>query len=483
MNNKSAVLCGYGRKPIAMLTEFFEAKGFEVVSANRLDLLRSRKASIVFCSISDDLSEDYFTTLLDDIQVMRIARENLPIYCTSDGNNVDRIVRVIRAGATDFENWSMDRNSIPERLLSQAEMSPEEDSDPSDGTDSTDFHGILGQSTEIKRVFKMISKVSRTSSTVLIMGESGTGKELVCRAIHKMSDRHKKPIIPINCGAIPEELLESELFGHEKGAFTGATTAREGRFQMADGGTIFLDEVSEMSPKLQVKFLRVLQESEFERLGGGKTIHVDVRVIAATNMDLEESVAEKKFREDLYYRLNVIPLEVPPLRERYGDISILVQAFIKKFQEKNLTPIKSIAPDAMAAIQNYHWPGNVRELENLVHRLSALYSDDVLSEEAVDSELSASSGYPHKVGLTSNEGLTASVDRHLENYFVAHKGGLPAAGLYDRIIQEVERPLINRTVIATRGNQIKAAELLGMNRNTLRKKIKSLNIRVVKGAK
>ncbi|MFP6890143.1 MAG: sigma-54 dependent transcriptional regulator [Nitrospinota bacterium] len=458
MNNKSAVLCGYGRKPIAMLTEFFEAKGFEVVSANRLDLLRSRKASIVFCSISDDLSENYFTTLLDDIQVMRIARENLPICCTSDGNNVDRIVRVIRAGATDFENWSMDRNSIPERLLSQAEMSPEEDSDPSDGTDSTDFHGILGQSTEIKRVFKMISKVSRTSSTVLIMGESGTGKELVCRAIHKMSDRHKKPIIPINCGAIPEELLESELFGHEKGAFTGATTAREGRFQMADGGTIFLDEVSEMSPKLQVKFLRVLQESEFERLGGGKTIHVDVRVIAATNMDLEESVAEKKFREDLYYRLNVIPLEVPPLRERYGDISILVQAFIKKFQEKNLTPIKSIAPDAMAAIQNYHWPGNVRELENLIERMAILAEGSVLKlndlpERFLSGEQLESAAEPINLLDIPDEGINLRA-----------------------VIENIENRLIETALEKSGGVKNRAAQLLGLNRTTLVEKLKKKNL-------
>jgi len=458
MSNKSAVLCGYGRNSVATLTEFLEAMGFEVVSGERLDLLSSQKASVVFCSISDDISENRFSALVDKIQIIRISRENLPVYCTSDGNNLERIVRAFRAGATDFEKWGLESNSAPERLLNQAEKLPKEDTNPSRRDGSAGFHGILGQSIEIKEVFNMIAKVGRTSSTVLIMGESGTGKELVCKAIHKMSDRHKKPIIPVNCGAIPEELLESELFGHEKGAFTGATTAREGRFQMADGGTIFLDEVSEMSPKLQVKFLRVLQESKFERVGGGKTIHVDIRVIAATNRDLEQSVVEKKFREDLYYRLNVIPLHVPPLRERSGDISILVQSFMNKYQEKKITSIKSVAPDAMDAIQNYHWPGNVRELENLVERMAILVEDSTLKM----------SDLPERF-LSGKKFEPSTEPLSLLN--------IPDEGINLReVVEDIEHRLIKKALEMSGGVKNRAAQLLGLNRTTLVEKLRKKNL-------
>ena len=237
-----------------------------------------------------------------------------------------------------------------------------------------------------------------------------------------------------------------------------------------------------MPLEAQTRLLRVLQEGEYTAVGGNSPIRTDVRIIAATHRDLRQLISDGLFREDLFYRLNVVPLRLPPLRERVEDIALLLRYFFAHAAEEGMSP-KSLDAAAMERLEKYSWPGNVRELENLVHRLSALYSEDVLSEEAIDSELSESSGYPDKVGLTSNEGLTESVDRHLKNYFAAHKGGLPASGLYDRIIQEVERPLINRTLIATRGNQIKAAELLGINRNTLRKKIKFLDIRVVKETK
>ena len=261
MGDKCAVLFGYDSNSSGILEKSLISKGFEVKVAERLNWASSRGANVIYCALPDSLPDAEYRSLLDEIQVLRIARENLPIFCTSEGNRLERIVQAVRAGASDYEAWPELNGSVPEKLLQFAEKSLAEEASPSCEENENGFYGMLGKSTEIKKVFNMMSRVGETTSNILIVGESGTGKELVCRAIHKISKRRNGPFIPVNCGAIPEELLESELFGHEKGAFTGATTAREGRFQMADGGTIFLDEVSEMSPKLQVKFLRVLQES------------------------------------------------------------------------------------------------------------------------------------------------------------------------------------------------------------------------------
>ncbi|MBW1791723.1 MAG: sigma-54-dependent Fis family transcriptional regulator [Deltaproteobacteria bacterium] len=237
---------------------------------------------------------------------------------------------------------------------------------------------MIGESKSILQVFKMIEKVCDTNTTVLIHGESGTGKELIARALHFNSERREGPFIPVNCGAIPSELLESELFGHEKGAFTHAVRTRMGRFELADGGTVFLDEVAEMSPMLQVKLLRVLQDRQFERIGGTKTIMSDFRVVAATNRDLEEDVKQGKFREDLYYRLLVIPIYAPPLRQRFSDIPLLVEKFLHKFNKTKKRNVKGITEEVMERLFQYSWPGNVRELENLIERMVILAVDDVI---------------------------------------------------------------------------------------------------------
>ncbi|OGL63622.1 MAG: sigma-54-dependent Fis family transcriptional regulator [Candidatus Tectomicrobia bacterium RIFCSPLOWO2_12_FULL_69_37] len=326
------------------------------------------------------------------------------------------------------------------------------------GPEEDRFHGILGRSSTIRKVFDLISKVGATTSTILITGESGTGKELVCRAIHRTSRRAAGPLIPVNCGAIPEELLESELFGHEKGAFTGATTSREGRFQMADGGTIFLDEVSEMSPKLQVKLLRVLQESEFERVGGNKTIRVDSRIVAATNRDLEKNVAEGKFREDLYYRLNVIPVHLPPLRERKEDVPLLVHSFIRRFQEKDLTPLRTVHADAMTALAAYPWPGNVRELENLVERMAILGERPELRLEDLPERFRSSAA------AGAGEKDLSSLD-------------IPEEGIDLReFMDRIENQLIERALEMSGGVKNRAAQLLGLNRTTLVEKLKKKNL-------
>ncbi len=288
--------------------------------------------------------------------------------------------------------------------------------------------------------------------------------------------------------AVPRELIESELFGHEKGAFTGATARTAGRFEQAAGGTLFLDEIGDMPLEAQTRLLRVLQEGEYLSVGGRLPIKANVRIIAATHRDLRQLVRQGLFREDLFYRLNVVPIRMPPLRERGEDIAELLQHFFRQAEAEGL-PRKRLDAGAMSALKGYAWPGNVRELENLVRRLSALYSEDVIGASVVRRELAADAAEdtatdaPDAAGVAGDESIGAAVERHLRTYFAAHERDLPASGLHNRVVREVERPLIELSLAATGGNQIKAAKMLGLNRNTLRKKIRELDIRVVRGLK
>jgi two-component system nitrogen regulation response regulator GlnG len=313
----------------------------------------------------------------------------------------------------------------------------------------------------------------------MITGESGTGKELVARALHDYGKRRNGAFVAINMAAIPRELIESELFGHEKGAFTGATQRYPGRFEQAEGGTLFLDEIGDMPPEAQTRLLRVLQEGEYTTVGGRTPIRASVRIIAATHRDLTQLIRQGMFREDLFYRLNVVPIRLPPLRERAEDIPELIRHFLTLAAAEGL-PAKTIDAQAMDRLKRHRWPGNVRELENLVRRLAALYSQEVIGLDVIEGELmgapTADAGGP-----VDGEGLSMSVDRHLREYFVSHGDSLPPPGVYDRVLREVERPLITLTLEATRGNQIKAAQILGLNRNTLRKKIRDLDIPVTRG--
>ncbi|MGQ0683867.1 sigma 54-interacting transcriptional regulator, partial [Bradyrhizobium sp.] len=317
----------------------------------------------------------------------------------------------------------------------------------------------------------------QTDLTVMISGESGTGKELVARALHEYGRRRNGPFVAINMAAIPRELVESELFGHEKGAFTGAEQRAQGRFELARGGTLFLDEIGDMPPEAQTRLLRVLQEGEFTRVGGRTPIRANVRIVAATHHDLRRLIRQGMFREDLFYRLNVVPIRLPPLRERTEDIPELTRHFLASAEAEGL-PAKSVEPAAMERLKTYRWPGNVRELENLARRLAALYPQDVITSSVIDGELappavSASGGTNQAV-----DNLGGAVEAYLSSHFSGFPNGMPPPGLYHRILKEIEIPLLTAALAATRGNQIRAADLLGLNRNTLRKKIRDLDIQV-----
>ena len=319
------------------------------------------------------------------------------------------------------------------------------------------FANIIGESEKMKVVFSLIERVCDADTTVLVRGESGTGKELIAQALHYHGVRREGPFVPVNCGAIPSELLESELFGHEKGAFTHAIRTRMGRFELADGGTVFLDEISEMSPMLQVKLLRVLQERQFERIGGTKTISSDFRVIAATNRDLEEEVRKGTFREDLYYRLNVIPIESPPLRERDGDIVLLVDHFINKFTASRSKGVTGVSPEVLGCLCRYQWPGNVRELENVIERMVILSMGGELTLEDLPERILASGG-----GVVVPAGVI---------------GEIPSEGfVLSAMVADFEKGLILQALEQTDWVKNRAAKLLNVNRTTLIEKLKRYEI-------
>ncbi len=341
---------------------------------------------------------------------------------------------------------------------------------------------LIGRSPAMQEIYRTLARLMGTDLTVMITGESGTGKELAARALHDYGKRRAGPFVAINMAAIPRELIESELFGHERGAFTGATQRATGRFEQAEGGTLFLDEIGDMPPEAQTRLLRVLQEGEYTTVGGRAPIRANVRIVAATHRDLTQLIRQGLFREDLFYRLNVVPIRLPPLRERTEDIPELASHFLSQVASEGL-PTKTIDAQAMDRLKRYRWPGNVRELENLVRRLAALYSQEVIGIDVIEAELSGAAPGSEKATSIEGEGLSAAVERHLRGYFAAHADGLPAAGVYDRVLREVERPLITIALEATRGNQIKAAHVLGLNRNTLRRKIRDLDIQVVRGVK
>ncbi|MBX3023106.1 MAG: sigma-54-dependent Fis family transcriptional regulator [Bdellovibrionales bacterium] len=397
----------------------------------------------------------------DGIELMgrlRALHPNIQVIILTGHASIETAVEATRKGAFHFVTKPCNLDEIVtlvDRALSHSQLTRENQQLRTALHSKYQFDNIIGQSEAITEVLSMIERVAQSDSTVLIMGESGTGKELIAKALHYNSLRSEEAFIPINCGAIPAELLESELFGHVKGAFTGAIANRTGRFELAEEGTLFLDEIGDMSPSLQVKILRVLQERRFEPVGGTKTIESNVRVIAATNVDLELAVEEGRFREDLFYRLNVIPIRIPPLRERRSDIPLLMHHFIEMFNRTRNRQLKGITPEAMEMLVNYSWPGNIRELENLVERLSILKGAGIVDVGDLPEKyrrVQASSD-PSKVDIPEN-----GVD-------------------FNTAVDNYENALIMRALEKTGWNRNQAALLLKLNRTTLVEKIKKKGLR------
>jgi two-component system, NtrC family, nitrogen regulation response regulator GlnG len=418
----------------------------------------------------------------DLIPRIKRLRPDLPIVVMSAQNTILTAITAAERGAFDYLPKPFDLKeltSVVQRALA-APQAKREGADNGEG--EGDGLPLIGRSAAMQEIYRVIARLTQTDLTVMIMGESGTGKELVARALHDYGKRRHGNFVAVNMAAIPKELVESELFGHERGAFTGATNRGIGRFEQAEGGTLFLDEIGDMPLEAQTRLLRVLQQGEYTTVGGRTPIKTDVRIIAATNRDLRQLIQQGLFREDLYYRLNVVPLRLPPLRERAEDIHDLVRHFLRKAEEEGL-PAKHLDTEALDILRHHRWPGNVRELENLIRRLAVLQAGESIPAAAVAAELKEPVRTPGADEGEEPVSLSAAVERHLTKYFSAHGDRLPPPGLYDRVLQEIERPLLSICLAATRGNQIRAAHLLGLNRNTLRKKIRDLGLEVIRGLK
>lgn len=425
-----------------MLNRVLSSDGFIVKEAiNGLEALKRLE------------EEDYSLVLLDlkmpglnGIETLKKIREfdiNLPIIMISAYGSISEAVEAMKLGALDYLIKPFDIEElkiIVERAIKQYELRVENIYYREEEEKRFNFDEIIGKSKAIKRVLEMVKSVSVTPATVLITGESGTGKELIARAIHKNSPGNKNPFVVVNCVAFSSHLLESELFGHEKGAFTGAISKRIGRFEMANGGTIFLDEIGEVDPVIQTKLLRFLQEKEFERVGSSKSIKVDVRILSATNLDLKKKAEDNNFRQDLYYRLNVFNIEVPPLRERKEDIPLLVEHFIHKYNKILNKKVEEISPQAMELLLNYDYPGNIRELENILERSMIMAKNNIMDETYF--------AFINKENFSEKKGT----------------------------LKEVEKELIIKYLIQNKSNRTKTAELLGISRRSLQNKIKEYQI-------
>jgi DNA-binding NtrC family response regulator len=437
-----------------ILQEVLMREGYAVFMAeDGAGAIQAVKESVIHIVITDFQLPD-----IDGIEVIdrlsKLDAKIIPIVMTGFGT-IETAVRAMKSGAFDFITKPFDLETVGVVVRKAAEfhrLRQENHLLRRAVRDQYQLEQLVGVSEPMQQVLEFVQKVADSDSTVMIQGESGTGKELVARMLHFNSLRRDRPLVPVNCGAIPENLLESELFGHEKGAFTGATHARMGRFELAHGGTIFLDEIGEMSLPLQVKLLRVLQEREFERVGGNRTIHVDVRIIAATNQDLEAMVEEKRFRQDLFYRLNVIPIVIPPLRERRTDIPLLIDHFLNRFNQSKHTEVVGLDDEARRLLTEYDWPGNIRELENMMERLVVLKKQGLLSSQDLPQKISQRSMIPE-----------------LKEQFIR----LSEDGIHlSREVEQYEKHLIMEALRKANGVTSRAAQLLHLNRTTLVEKLK-----------
>lgn len=472
MSGIKALIADDDESILWVLEKFLKEKGLEAVKASNgteaASLLRGDGPSIALIDINMPGQ--------DGLEVLKSARESgsaAAVIIMTAESSMKNTLEAMKHGAFDYItkpfdlaeldiiiNRALENIRLKEKVTTLTEILKEK------LADETVF---IGKSKTVEDVFKKAGKVAARDVTVLILGESGTGKELLARLIHANSPRAGGPFIAVNSAAVPRELMESELFGFEKGSFTGAVEGRKGKFELADGGTIFLDEVGDMFIDLQARLLRVIQEKEFYRIGGREPIKADVRIIAATNQDLDKAVAEKKFREDLLFRLNGVTFTLPPLRDRKGDIPLLADFFMKKFQREYDPTPRTLSQKAMEALEHYQWPGNVRELENILRRTVLLSPSVNIGPEDLNLPQAR-----HK-----RESLEDIITTRLKP-FIDKTDHHSRQELYDFIMPFMERPLIKLVLEKTRGNQVQASEMLGINRNTLRKKIKELNINIGK---
>jgi len=453
-----------------VLRHRLEAAGYEVEEAadsqSALEALLSNRDEVALL--------DIMMPGIGGLEVLSTAREQSSrtlIIVITAASTMNNAVEAMKRGAHDYLTKPFENLDLVAAAVARAVEIAAQAADINRLKDEVDRQlvggEIIGRSPAMQEVYKLIGRVVNNDATVLLRGESGTGKELVARAIHFKSPRWRGPFVAVNCSAIPHGLLESELFGHERGAFTGATERRAGKFEQASGGTVFLDEIGDLPVELQPKLLRVLQEREFSRVGGFETLRMQARVIAATNQDLEAAVVEKRFREDLYFRLRVIPIDLPSLRERREDIAELTDYFIGKAIREMGANARYISPEARAKLLNYSWPGNVRELENAVLRASLLAPANTV--QADDIELGRGGVRPSSSNLDASASLTDLIARRISE--MIESNGREPRDLYQKLVGELEKPLIEIALERAGGNQVHAARILGLNRNTLRKKL------------
>jgi DNA-binding NtrC family response regulator len=453
-----------------VLGAILEREGFEVLSA-----ADGEEALALMPRGVHTVITDLKMPRLDGMGLLRrVAADwpDVPVIMITAHGSVDNAVEAVKLGAFDYIEKPFEREQIKQvvhKALATFELARRSAPTPAEVSPGSGRYHLVGKSAPIQQVYQIIDKVADTPSTVLITGESGTGKELIAKALHENSGRREGPFIKINCAAIPKTLMESELFGYEKGAFTGAVGSKPGRFELADKGTLFLDEIGEIPVEMQVKLLRVLQESEFERVGGIKTIKVDVRLIAATNRDLQKECAAGNFREDLYYRLNVVPIHIPPLRERREDIPLLVDHFIAKFNDRLKKAIEGVDAEALDRLVGHHWPGNIRELENVLERTILFCEGPCIHAGNLPAEIGATppSG-PVAVALPEERSVPSG-DASLKDIVRAET-------------ERVERELIVRALEETSGNVTQAARRLKISRKSLQNKMKEFGLREKPGS-
>jgi DNA-binding NtrC family response regulator len=454
-----------------ILEDFLQLKGFEVSvtgdGESGASLIQERRFDLFLV--------DLVLPGMGGIEVLKEVYSrniSIPAIIITGFGAIETAVEAIKLGAFDYITKPFILEElllVVQRALDFSRLKQENLSLKRQLKQRYDFQGLIGSSPQMQKVYGLIKKVSDTDATVLIEGESGTGKELIAKTIHFNSSRAQNPFLPFNCAAIPRDLLESELFGHERGAFTGAINTRIGRFERANGGTILLDEIGELHPSFQVKLLRVLQEREFERVGGSKTIKVDVRILAATNKNLEKETRAGNFREDLFYRLNVIPLHIPPLRERREDVSLLTDYFLTYFSKKRKRENVRMVPEVVHLFMQYPWPGNVRELQNLMERVIILSEDGLIVPKDLPQRFQDYQGLP----LPGQDQSEVSIDPNEPFREVL----LPEQGVnMNGLVEEMEKSLIQQAIRKSKGVKSKAAELLGLKRTTLLEKMKKFEI-------